>query len=145
MSSDVEGPIPFATGEPLIIGVLVNPIAGIGGPAGLKGSDGVDVQNESMRRGAVSRASHRMRDALRHLAGAENVRIVSAPGPMGMDSCDDAGIDARSLDLTIRDETGPEDTRRVAGRLLEADVDLLLFAGGDGTARDVLDLSLIHI
>ena len=140
MSSDVEGPIPFATGEPLIIGVLVNPIAGIGGPAGLKGSDGVDVQNESMRRGAVSRASHRMRDALRHVAGAENVRIISAPGPMGMDSCDDAGIDARSLDLTIRDETGPEDTRRVAGRLLEADVDLLLFAGGDGTARDVLDV-----
>ncbi|MEM7363266.1 MAG: ATP-NAD kinase family protein [Pseudomonadota bacterium] len=140
MSSDREDLIPLATDEPLIIGVLVNPIAGIGGPAGLKGSDGVDVQNESMRRGAVSRASQRMRDALRHLAGVENVRIISGPGPMGMVSCDDAGIAARSLDLAIDDESGPEDTRRVARRLLGADVDLLLFAGGDGTARDVLDV-----
>ncbi|MFE3454475.1 ATP-NAD kinase family protein [Nonomuraea sp. NPDC059194] len=129
----------------VVVGLVVNPVAGLGGAAGLKGSDGADVQRAALARGARPRAGERAARAVRALlARRPGTRVVTAPGPMGEHS---ALAAAAPYTLTSpphgakpADQVGgttARDTRRAVHAL--ADVDLLLFAGGDGTARDVLD------
>ena len=131
--------------DPLVVGVLVNPIAGIGGPAGLKGSDGVTVQKQAVERGGLPRAALRMSAALRHLADVgESVKVICGPGAMGMVSCEQAGIDATALDMSIGADTIADDTRIATQQLVALGVDVLLFSGGDGTARDILDVIPEH-
>lgn len=104
------------------VGVVVNPIAGLGGRVGLKGTDGVEVVARALALGAVPRAGARMAEALAALrARRRDVAIVS-----GGDAHDPVG------------GTNAADTIVAARVLAEAGVDLLLFAGGDGTARDIL-------
>lgn len=122
----------------LKIGLIVNPLAGIGGPTGLKGSDGADTVAEAMRRGASPQAPERAARALRELAGAP-VQLLTWQGVMGEDSAAAAGIRAEVLGHPTACST-PDDTRQAAAAMLERGVDLLLFAGGDGTARDICDV-----
>ncbi|WP_431919511.1 ATP-NAD kinase family protein [Nonomuraea jabiensis] len=127
-----------------VVGLVVNPVAGLGGAAGLKGSDGVEVQRAALAMGATPRAGERAARALRTLtARRPGTRVLTVPGRMGEDSVLASGA---PYDL-VRPPSGAssggaagtsaEDTRRAVAAL--AGVDLLLFAGGDGTARDVLD------
>ncbi|RVX39962.1 putative polyphosphate/ATP-dependent NAD kinase [Nonomuraea polychroma] len=133
-----------------VVGLVVNPVAGLGGAAGLKGSDGVEVQRAALARGATPRAGERAARAVRTLmARCPGTRVVTAPGPMGEDSARASGVPCGlvrtlSVDRSAGASSGwsaagtsAEDTRRAVAAL--AGVDLLLFAGGDGTARDVLD------
>lgn len=118
------------------LGVIVNPLAGLGGRVGLKGSDGSAVQAEAQRRGGAPVAPQRALEALRTLVG-EDLRILTASGPMG-----ETGL--RSLDLpcdvalTCTPHPTARDTVAAAEALARVGVDLILFAGGDGTARDVM-------
>jgi len=124
----------------LKLGLLVNPYAGLGGPAGLKGSDGASIRREALARGAAPRAVERARRALAVLAEAQaDVQILSCPGQMGVDALEGLTLDARELSSEVPATGTGEDTRRAAAMLAKAGVDLLVFAGGDGTARDVLD------
>ncbi|NRQ33872.1 ATP-NAD kinase [Nonomuraea sp. NN258] len=117
------------------VGLIVNPVAGLGGAAGLKGSDGADVQREALARGATPRAAERAARAMRTLlARRPDVRVVTVAGAMGEHS---AGVPAELVSVAAQGETSAADTRAAVAAL--AGVDLLLFAGGDGTARDVLD------
>ncbi|MGW4957991.1 ATP-NAD kinase family protein [Nonomuraea sp. NPDC004186] len=123
-----------------VVGLVVNPVAGLGGAAGLKGSDGVEVQRAALAMGATPRAGERAARAVRTLvARRPGTRVLTVPGRMGEDSVRASGT---PYDL-VRPSSGgsagtsAEDTRRAVAAL--AGVDLLLFAGGDGTARDVLD------
>ncbi|MDI2128471.1 ATP-NAD kinase family protein [Yinghuangia seranimata] len=118
------------------VGLVVNPVAGLGGPAGLKGSDGAEVQREARARGAGARAGERAAAALRALRAARpDAVVVTVPGPMGADS---AGAECELVPFTPTEPSTADDTR-AAVRALAPHVDVLLFAGGDGTARDVLD------
>ncbi|MFD9940626.1 ATP-NAD kinase family protein [Nonomuraea sp. NPDC059023] len=129
------------------VGLVVNPVAGLGGSAGLKGSDGTDVQREALARGARPRAGERAAQAVRTLlARRPGVRIATVPGPMGVEGAHELvrppaphhpepGRIAGGVGLT----TAADTRAAVAALVALADVDLLLFAGGDGTARDVLD------
>ncbi|GGJ66856.1 ATP-NAD kinase family protein [Streptomyces brasiliensis] len=122
------------------LGVVVNPVAGIGGVVGLKGSDGARVQAQAHQRGAVHRSIDRTRRALSVLAAqAPTCHVVTVAGPMGEQAVP-AGLSATVLGGTARRATTADDTRRACARLLDHGIDLLLFAGGDGTARDVLDV-----
>lgn len=117
---------------------MVNPVAGLGGRVGLKGSDGPDVQARARELGAVPRASERATAALRELAGRAGAPVVlTAAGPMGEDAVRAAGLEP-DVRYTPDDPSTAGDTV-AAAKALAPDVDLLLFAGGDGTARDVLD------
>ncbi|TMT85889.1 N-acetylglucosamine-1-phosphate uridyltransferase [Haloterrigena sp. H1] len=132
------------------IGVVVNPIAGMGGRVGLKGTDG--KLEEARRRGAEPRAPERAREALRSLhRRAPEVTVYTAAGVMGERAARDAGYEptvvydpatargddpARPGDPATA-ETTATDTRRAVRALLEHDVELILFVGGDGTAVDV--------
>ncbi|MEQ4724402.1 ATP-NAD kinase family protein [Nonomuraea sp. B19D2] len=129
-----------------VVGLVVNPVAGLGGAAGLNGSDGVEVQRAALARGATPRAGERAARAVRTLmARRPGTRVRTVPGRMGEDSVRAAGAPYDLVRPTGPSEASPggsagtsaEDTRRAVAAL--AGVDLLLFAGGDGTARDVLD------
>jgi predicted polyphosphate/ATP-dependent NAD kinase len=122
------------------LGLIVNPIAGMGGPVGLKGTDGRSTYEEALRRGAIPRAEHRARDALKILEGHRgDLEVLTCAGPMGEKIVAEAGFDYRLvLDHFLQGEfSTSEDTSRAAYLMLKDGVDLILFAGGDGTARDV--------
>ncbi|MFI2736169.1 ATP-NAD kinase family protein [Streptomyces sp. NPDC018711] len=123
----------------MIVGLIVNPVAGLGGAVALKGSDGPGVQARALALGAVPRAGERAAAALRALrARRPGLRVRTVAGPMGEDSALAAGV---PYEIAHRPRagaaTGAGDTRAAVAAL--GAVDLLLFAGGDGTARDVLD------
>ncbi|MCY1337120.1 ATP-NAD kinase [compost metagenome] len=118
------------------LGLIINPVAGLGGPAALKGSDGVAA--EALARGAEPRAAQRTRialDCLRPLA--ERLEFLTLPGPMGGDLLMEMGFRHRLIGALDGPATSAADTRRAIEQLQDAGVALILFAGGDGTARDV--------
>jgi predicted polyphosphate/ATP-dependent NAD kinase len=121
------------------LGVLVNPIAGMGGAVGLKGTDTPEILARARALGAMPRAAPRAEQALRVVAGALDGRVsVLAPaGAMGEGAARAAGLSVAPLPGGSTGETGPADTERAAAALAASGVELLLFCGGDGTARDI--------
>jgi predicted polyphosphate/ATP-dependent NAD kinase len=120
------------------LGLIVNPIAGLGGRVGLKGTDGAGLQQRAIELGAVAGSALRADRALARIARTHPaLQIVAAAGPMGADL-----VAARGLELQVvgvaAETTSSRDTRRAARAIEREGVDLLLFAGGDGTARDIL-------
>src|SRR5581483_1449745 len=114
------------------IGLVVNPIAGLGGAVGLKGTDRKAEVARAL--GAKERAHPRAVAFLRALP--EDATIVTAAGAMGEDACVEAGLSAMVVFLP-QEPTTPEDTTAAARALAQAPVDLVVFVGGDGTAADV--------
>jgi predicted polyphosphate/ATP-dependent NAD kinase len=120
------------------LGLIVNPIAGMGGRCGLKGTDGADILAQACALGAVPEAPDRAVTALEQLAALKDeIEIVTVSGGMGAEEARAVGFEPTVLFSTNGDATTSEDTRHAARALADAGVDLILFAGGDGTARDV--------
>ncbi len=118
------------------LGLIINPLAGLGGPAALKGSDG--VATEALARGSEPRASERTRLALQCLLPLrERLQFLTFPGAMGADLLRELGFAHQVLGSLNDAATSAEDTKQAVQRLQEAGCALILFAGGDGTARDV--------
>lgn len=118
------------------VGLIINPVAGVGGAVGLKGSDGEEIQTIARQRGAVRKSAKRAEITFRQIAGcAEDFRILCAPGEMGEDVIRKFGFSYRVMGTT-GETTVPEDTERIAVQMKDS-VDILLFAGGDGTARNI--------
>ncbi len=124
-----------------MIGFIVNPIAGMGGSVGLKGTDG-DAYVEAVKRGAkpVSPAiARRFVKSLEKLClELASGNIISAPGIMGEEYLKESSLRFRVVDVDISEPTTADDTKRCARRMVELGVKLIVFVGGDGTARDVL-------
>jgi predicted polyphosphate/ATP-dependent NAD kinase len=122
------------------LGLIVNPVAGMGGRVALKGSDGAATLAKARERGAVPVAPGRAVEALALLASLiPGVELLAAPGPMGADEAAGCGLAATVVGSASRGETTAADTRAAAAELAGRGIDLLLFAGGDGTAVDVLE------
>ena len=120
------------------LGVIVNPVAGMGGRVGLKGSDGIDILRQARKLGAQPESPHRAVDALKVVAQIKDrIEVITCPGEMGEAECRRAGISATVLDSPGSGQTTPEDTHNAAREMAAQGIDLLLFAGGDGTARNV--------
>ncbi len=106
----------------------------------MKGSDGVDIQRTALQRGSVPRAGERARAAFAPLCNrAAQISLVTWGGAMGADVVDGLGFDVEVAGRPDRAETSSEDTR-AAARAIIGCVDVLVFAGGDGTARDLADV-----
>ncbi len=118
------------------IGLIVNPYAGLGGRVGLKGSDGVETRRRALELGAVPRSPARTVEALRELEGLDGFIVITYPGQMGEDEVREAGFEPDVIGATSG-ETSAEDTKRAASDMLAMGVDIIVFSGGDGTARDV--------
>jgi predicted polyphosphate/ATP-dependent NAD kinase len=131
-----------AAPRPRRLGLLVNPIAGMGGRVALKGTDGELALRIARDRGAVPVAPGRAGRALVRLAASgPPLRVLAAPGTMGAELAATAGLDVETTAPPPAPgyDTRPRDTRNAVAEMRERGVDLLLFAGGDGTARDILD------
>lgn len=117
------------------IGLVVNPIAGLGGRVGLKGTDGPGTVAEALERGAEPQSGPRARRALTRLAErVPGANLLVASGQQGADWTEGLGLDVTVIDLTTDSQTA-RDTRLAVEAM--TDCDLIVFAGGDGTARDV--------
>ncbi len=120
------------------LGLVINPIAGIGGSVALKGSDGVGVAEHAIALGATAKSNVRAALALEILLPyQDNIVIYTVSGDMGERTANALGFTTQVLYQTPNDVTTELDTEQAVQALIAHDVDLLLFAGGDGTARNV--------
>jgi predicted polyphosphate/ATP-dependent NAD kinase len=133
------------------LGLIINPIAGIGGRVGLKGSDGVEIQTRALEMGAIPHSNDRAAEALERLLPIrDQLTLLTWPKDMGENVARQCGFEPQVFGTIPESKTSNEDTRRAALKMLQEGVDLLLFAGGDGTARDIyqavgLDLVILGI
>jgi predicted polyphosphate/ATP-dependent NAD kinase len=127
----------------LKLGFLINPIAGMGGRVGLKGTD--NIARNALRMGARPVAPARAREflnALRTIDLKEQLRIITCPPPMGQEEVEEAGFSAQVLQMKLKSETTANDTKYAVKLMTERNLDIIVFVGGDGTARDILEALL---
>ena len=97
------------------LGLIVNPIAGLGGAVGLKGTDGVATATaQALEMGAVPRAAPRAVEALRELGRLDGLEVFTYPGNMGEDEARESGLVSIVIGSTDAVATSAEDTRRAA-------------------------------
>lgn len=118
------------------VGLVVNPVAGMGGSVGLKGTDG-DMYNEALKRGATPVTPVRIREVL-SLVTRDDLYFLTSPGKMGEDYLKNFKFQYTTIGER-KETTTPQDTRQIAGEMISEGISLLIFAGGDGTARDIMD------
>jgi predicted polyphosphate/ATP-dependent NAD kinase len=120
------------------LGFLMNPYAGIGGPAGFKGSDLPELQKIAREGSIPLRAPERANTFWQQLKPAlKHIEVVAAPAQMGADWLRLWGVEHRTVDYPLPRQTTAQDTVALAKTLHEESLDLLVFVGGDGTARDI--------
>lgn len=125
------------------LGLIINPYAGLGGSVALKGSDGAEIRNEAMARGAEQRAAGRMARALKLMLSkvfVTEIEVYCFAGEMGEDVARQLGFTPHVIGTAQSSPSEAEDTCAAARALMDARVDLILFAGGDGTARLIADV-----
>jgi predicted polyphosphate/ATP-dependent NAD kinase len=121
------------------VGFIVNPIAGMGGAVGLKGTDGKQILSDAIALGAKPVAPARAETFLHELRQIGTpFRFIVGAGNLGEDEAKSCGFDFTVLGER-KNETAAEDTRNIAKLMVDEGVSLLVFCGGDGTARDVLN------
>ena len=138
--SDAKTSLPTKT-----IGFIVNPVAGMGGAVGLKGTDGKAILSRAIALGAKPVSTQRAETFLTELSPAKKwLKLIVGAGDMGQSQAEKFGFVFKVVGETKK-ETNAEDTQNIAKGIVEVDVDLLVFCGGDGTTRDILkavDLTL---
>jgi len=122
------------------LGFIVNPIAGMGGRVGLKGTDG--FLDEAIARGAEPVAPKRAREFLQKLK--ENIteapmEILTCPSIMGEEEAKNASLPVEVFPMEIAEKTTAEDTKTAVEMMVKVKADLMVFVGGDGTAKDIFD------
>lgn len=120
------------------LGLIINPLAGLGGTVAMKGSDGSEISQKALALGAKPQAQERSRSCLQAIQQqAEQCVIYTAAHDMGENLCRDMGFNVEVVSDNTRGVTTAEDTEKTVEQLLSHGIDLLLFAGGDGTARNI--------
>jgi predicted polyphosphate/ATP-dependent NAD kinase len=121
------------------LGLIVNPIAGLGGSVALKGTDGQEMVRRSLALGAEPAAEAKTEKFLGRLRPQrESLHLLVGAGCMGADCARRAGFDAAAFG-EAKTVTTAADTHQTAASILQQGCDILVFAGGDGTARDILE------
>lgn len=125
------------------IGFIINPIAGMGGRVGLKGTDG--VYKKAIKLGAKPIASIKAYDMLKDFVSNvpkhDNIIWFTCKGKMGSNELKKANISTFKIVYESKKEiTTSEDTKKACKKFLELGVELIIFCGGDGTARDIFEI-----
>ena len=120
------------------LGIIVNPVAGMGGRVGFKGTDGVETLRKARELEAKPESPQRAAQALKVLVRIKDrIQVITCPNEMGESACRECGFSPAVLRSIRNSDTSGEDTREAARQMVTQGVNLLLFAGGDGTARDI--------
>jgi predicted polyphosphate/ATP-dependent NAD kinase len=120
------------------IGFIVNPVAGMGGAVGLKGTDGKAILNQAIALGARPIAPQRAETFLSQLTVAKgSLKLIVGAGDMGQNQTEKCGFSCKVVGENKK-ETTSEDTQNIAKSIVGEGVDLLVYCGGDGTTRDIL-------
>ena len=120
----------------LKIGFLINPIAGLGGKKAWKGTDFINEAWDFFESGETY-AFERVKQALNSIAASLPVRFYYCDDPMGKSILTNYGFENELVFHPSEQRTTANDTQESCKVFLEKAVDLILFVGGDGTARDV--------
>jgi len=120
------------------LGLIINPVAGLGGRVGLKGSDGVEIQQKALVLGAEPQSLDRAIQALEVLVPfRDEFELITYPGEMGRDPARACGFTPDVIGSITPGATTPQDTITAANEMESLGVNLILFTGGDGTAKDI--------
>ncbi|HLN88854.1 MAG TPA: ATP-NAD kinase family protein [Candidatus Binatia bacterium] len=120
------------------VGFIVNPVAGMGGAVGLKGTDGKKILSQAIALGAKPIATLRAETFLTELVPAkQSLKLIAGAGEMGKNVSERCGFKCDVIGRSKK-KTASEDTRLIAKGMVAAGIDLLVFCGGDGTTRDIL-------
>ena len=127
----------------LKIGFVINPIAGMGGKVGLKGTDG--VLNQALKLGAkpvaVDKANETIKRFISYYSKKDEIKWFTCSGKMGGEILKKAGLENIEIVYSPPSKmTSSNDTKNACKKFLEKNVDLVLFCGGDGTARDIFEI-----
>jgi len=118
------------------LGLIINPIAGVGGSVALKGSD--DMVKHALALGAELKANARTQTALTVLLPYQDeIVIYTVNSQMGEQTAKELGFNVELVYQTKNENTQASDTEQAVSALLAKQVDIILFAGGDGTARNI--------
>ncbi|HDM92451.1 MAG TPA: ATP-NAD kinase [Candidatus Korarchaeota archaeon] len=122
-----------------LLGFIVNPIAGLGGPAGFKGTDDPEIVRLALEMGFEPVSPRRARRAIRSLVSRiSDIPVVSPRGEMGEEELRAEGVGpSEILEIPKGSTSTAEDTKKAAAEMLQRGVNLILFCGGDGTAADI--------
>ena len=120
------------------LGLVINPIAGMGGKTGLKGSDGSNTLKKALSLGAKKESAIRAEQALLPLKFMINkFSLITCSAEMGEKSCKKIGLKTDYIiDIDKKITTGI-DTIKAVKIMARKQVSLILFSGGDGTACDI--------
>ncbi len=122
------------------LGLIINPIAGMGGSVGLKGTDGEETLKRAKELGAAPVAPNRAIEALKEiLSTLDSIELVTYPFDMGENEARSAGFEPIVVGSIERGNTSSNDTKNAARDMQKLKVDLILFVGGDGTAIDIYE------
>ncbi|MFA5771317.1 MAG: ATP-NAD kinase family protein [Thermoplasmata archaeon] len=142
----------------VLIGFLVNPIAGIGGKVGLKGTDGEKTLGKATKLGGKPIAPKKAIESLDIIkSNRKNIKFLTCSGDMGENELKRSGFSKKDYEIVYKSgkktiakytkETGTKttakDTKKACEKFLKEtkeNIDLILFCGGDGTARDVVSV-----
>lgn len=121
------------------IGFIVNPIAGMGGAVGLKGTDGT-AYVEALKLGAKPVTPERAKQFLSNLKNRTEIFILAAPEDMGENVVKNLDLKYSVVGSLSSESTLAVDTKRIVKEMVNKGIDLLVFVGGDGTARNIYDV-----
>ncbi len=130
------------------IGLIINPISGMGGTVGLKGTDGREILKKAINLGAVPKATNRTMEFLKGLESIKHeLLFITCPGIMGENALKEMNYIYETIQDSIFEkcnnilDTTPEYTKLAAQIMMKNDdIQIIIFVGGDGTARDILDV-----
>jgi len=125
------------------IGFMVNPVAGMGGKVGLKGTDGVLKQAIKLGAKPVAprKAVETIKEFISKYSKKDKIQWFTCSGEMGADELKKVGVTKIEIVYTpTGKDTTSSDTKNACKKFLEKQVDLILFCGGDGTARDIFEI-----
>jgi len=123
------------------IGLIVNPIAGMGGAVGLKGTDSNEILARAIALGAKPVAPPRTEAFLKQLKNLgldEEIDLLVGAGLMGEEEAKRVDFKHKVIGLR-KEKTSADDTKIIAKEMVRLDAKIIVFCGGDGTARDLMD------
>ena len=126
-----------------VVGLVVNPVAGMGGSVGLKGTDG-GMYEKALELGAEPVTPRRTRDLLTHIRNNDAITWLVAPGEMGEQYVADQHLLFEVVG-EIGEETSAQDTVMIARKMIDRGAGLLVFVGGDELGDTELIVQRDHL